>query len=393
MLEFEVSWEDPGLEFDEVLFDGIKLCANKCEFCYVHQMPKGFRKSLYIMDDDYRLSFLYGSFVTLTNLTDDDFNRILSEKLSPLYVSVHATDQALRSDMMKWWKLKVKDETATKIQDSLKRLEPIDLYTQLVLMPGRNDGDHFDESIEYLSSLPNVQSVACVPVGLTEHRRNLPNLRPFNALEARDVLNRAHVWQKKLLEERGTRFIFPSDEFYILAGYPLPPEEAYEGYPMLENGVGMVRDFLSEPLPELPLSVPETKVILGTGTLFAPVLEMAVEALRAVKGLEIEVRAVQNRTFGEPTTVAGLLTGRCFLHGVKPAEADLLIVSPSTLRYGTETMLDEVTLTELRANLKMDVRSGGKSLAELARVILSNAVSSSLPQFGMSAHAIKEHRA
>ena len=205
-------------------------------------------------------------------------------------------------------------------------------------------------------------------------------------------MNRAHKWQKKLLEERGTRFIFPSDEFYILAGYPLPPEEAYEGYPMLENGVGMVRDFLSEPLPELPLSVPETKVILGTGTLFAPVLEMAVEPLRAVRGLEIEVRAVQNRTFGEPTTVAGLLTGRCFLHGVKPAEADLLIVSPSTLRYGTETMLDEVTLTELRANLKMDVRSGGKSLAELARVIFSNA-SSSLPQFGMSAHAVKEHRA
>ena len=149
---------------------------------------------------------------------------------------------------------------------------------------------------------------------------------------------------------------------------------------------------MSEPLPELPLSVPETKVILGTGTLFAPVLEMAVEALRAVKGLEIEVRAIANRTFGEPTTVAGLLTGRCFLHGVQPAEADLLIVSPSTLRYGTETMLDEVTLSELRAHLKMDVRSGGKSLAELVRVILSNA-SSSLPQFGMSAHAIKEHRA
>jgi putative radical SAM enzyme (TIGR03279 family) len=392
LLEFEVSWEDPGLEFSEVLFDGIKLCANKCEFCYVHQMPKGFRKSLYIMDDDYRLSFLYGSFVTLTNLTDDDFNRILSENLSPLYVSVHATDQNLRSDMMKWWKLKVKDENATKIQDALKRLEPIDLYTQLVLMPGRNDGDHFDESIEYLSSLPNVQSVACVPVGLTEHRRNLPNLRPFNKEEARDVLNRAHVWQKKMLEERGTRFIFPSDEFYILAGYPLPPEEAYEGYPMLENGVGMVRDFLSEPLPELPASVPATKVILGTGTLFAPVLELAVEPLRAIKGLEIEVRAINNKTFGEPTTVAGLLTGRCFLHGIKPAEADLLLVSPSTLRYGTETMLDEVTLSELRANLKMDVRSGGKSLAELLRVILENA-SSSLPQFGMSAHAAKEHRA
>ena len=391
-LHFHAEWEDPGLEFSEVLFDGIKLCANKCEFCYVHQMPKGFRKSLYVMDDDYRLSFLYGSFVTLTNLTEADFDRILGENLSPLYVSVHTTDQALRADMMKWWRLKVKDPEATKIQDALTRLEPIDLYTQLVLLPGRNDGDHLDDSLEYLSSLPNVQSVACVPVGLTGHRRNLPELRPYTPAEAQDVLRRAHVWQKKLLRERGTRFIFPSDEFYLIAGWPLPPEDAYEGFPMLENGVGMVRDFLSGPLPELPAAMPTTKVILGTGTLFAPVLEEAVQPLRAIQGLEIEVRAIQNVTFGEPTTVAGLLTGKCFLQAIQPGEADLLLVSPSTLRYGTETMLDEITLTDLRSSLRMDVRSGGRTLGELARVILENALVNA-PQFGKSAHAIKENQA
>ena len=388
-LRFRVEWEDPGLEFAEVVFDGIKLCANKCEFCYVHQMPRGFRKSLYVMDDDYRLSFLYGSFVTLTNLTDADFERILSEGLSPLYVSVHATDQALRADMMKWWRLKVRDEGSTRIQDALKRLEPIDLYTQLVLLPGRNDGGHLEDSLAYLAALPNVLSVAVVPVGLTEHRRNLPELRPYAPDEARAVLEIAHRWQRRMLAERGTRFVFPSDEFYILAGHAFPPEDDYEGYPMLENGVGMVRDFLAEPLPELPARVPATRVILGTGALFAPILERAVEPLRAVEGLEVEVRAVPNRTFGAPTTVAGLLTGRCFLHAVQPGEADLLLVSPSTLRYGTETMLDEVTLPELRARLKMDVRAGGRSLAELARTVLENATFAA-PQFGASAHAVKE---
>jgi putative radical SAM enzyme (TIGR03279 family) len=409
-LHFTVEWEDPGLEFEEVLFDGIKICANKCEFCYVHQMPQGFRKSLYVMDDDFRLSFLYGSFVTLTNLSEEDFDRILSENLSPLYVSVHTTDQALRADMMKWWRLKVKDPESTKIQDALARLESIDLYTQLVLLPNRNDGEHFEETLEYLTGLPNVQSVACVPVGLTGHRRNLPDLRPYNASEARAVLEIAHRWQRKMLEERGTRFIFPSDEFYLLAGHPLPPEEAYEGFPMLENGVGMVRDFLSdgfssEGLPPLPKAVPATKVIIGTGPLFAPVLELALEPLRAVRGLDVEVRVIPNISFGEPTTVAGLLTGRCFLAGVKPGEADLLMVSPSTLRYGTEIMLDEITLTDLRERLKMDVQAGGKNLCELVGAILERTNLKhaglehgghemnrlNLPQFGQSAHAIKDN--
>ncbi len=387
---FTVEWEDPGLEFSEVLFDGIRLCANKCEFCYVHQMPRGFRKSLYVMDDDYRLSFLYGSFVTLTNLTEDDFTRILAENLSPLYVSVHSTDQALRADMMKWWRLKVKDEGSTQIQEALERLAPIDLYTQLVLLPGRNDGEHLEGSLEYLSGLPNVQSVACVPIGLTEHRRNLPELRPFLPDEARAVLRIAHRWQKKLLAERGTRFIFPSDEFYILAGEPLPSEEAYEGFPMLENGVGMVRDFLTGELPPLPHAIPETRVLIGTGSLFAPILDRAVEPLRAIQGLRLEVREIENKSFGAVTSVAGLLTGRCFLESVQPGEADLLLVSPSTLRYGTETMLDEITLSDLRQRLRMDVRAGGKNLAELMRVILENAAIGSLPQFGSSAHSLKD---
>ncbi|PYE55725.1 putative radical SAM enzyme (TIGR03279 family) [Deinococcus yavapaiensis KR-236] len=389
---FTVNWEDPGLEFEEVLFDGIKKCANKCDFCYVHQMPRGFRKSLYIMDDDYRLSFLYGSFVTLTNLTDADVNRILDENLSPLYVSVHTTNQALRHDLMKWWKLKVKDPEVVKIQDMIERLEPIDLYTQIVLVPGRNDGEYLDETLAYLSSRPNVVSVAVVPVGLTDHRTNLAKVETFDRDSARDVLKRTEAWRRTMLEERGTRFVFPSDEFYLLAGLPLPSEDEYEGFPMLENGVGMIRDFLTEALPEhLPARIAPRKVILGTGTLFAPSLDLAVEPLRAIEGLEIEVRPITNRTFGVATTVAGLLTGRCFRHAVQPGEADLLIVPPTTLRYGTELMLDDVSLTELSGELRMNVKAGGSTLGELARVILGDALGGNL-QFGMSAHAVKEAR-
>ncbi|AFZ68451.1 Fe-S oxidoreductase [Deinococcus peraridilitoris DSM 19664] len=388
---FEVEWEDPGLEFEEVLFDGIKKCANKCDFCYIHQMPRGFRKSLYIMDDDFRLSFLYGSFVTLTNLTDADVNRILDENLSPLYVSVHTANIELRQDLMKWWKLKVKDERTTNIRDMIERLEPIDLYTQVVLVPGRNDGEHLDETLAYLAGRPNVISAAVVPVGLTDHRNNLAHVDTFDADGARDVLRRVNLWRARLLQERGTRFVFPSDEFYLLAGESLPSEEEYEGFPMLENGVGMVRDFLTEGLPPLPARVSPRRVILATGTLFAPALERAVEPLRDVEGLQIEVRPIINRTFGVATTVAGLLTGRCFRHAVEPGEADLLIVPPTTLRYGTELMLDDVSLNELRGELRMDVRPGGSTLGELARVLLGEDLNSQ-PQFGFSAHAVKEQR-
>ncbi|HEX7004503.1 MAG TPA: DUF512 domain-containing protein [Trueperaceae bacterium] len=389
--EFGAAWEDPGLEFDEVIFDGIRRCANKCDFCYVHQMPRGMRKSLYMMDDDFRTSFLYGSFVTLTNLSEEDVQRILDEELSPLYVSVHTTDEELRREMMKWWRLKVQDESSTSIRGMLERLRPIDLYTQIVTLPGRNDGQHLTDTLEFLAEQPNVLASAVVPVGLTEHRRNLPDVRGFTADEARDVVNRVRPLQKRLLAQRGTRFVFLSDEFYLLAGEPLPGADEYEGYTMLENGVGMVRDFLSEPLPRLPVRLEQPRrVILGTGKLFAPVLERAVEPLRRIRGLELEVRALRNRTFGEMTTVAGLLAGRDFLSQIEPGEADLLLVSPNVLKYGTELLLDDRTLGDLRSELRMDVEVGGSSLGELAQAVLTGVSAASGTQFGFSTHALKE---
>lgn len=390
VVTFDVRWEDPGLDFDEVIFDGIRLCANKCDFCYIHQMPQGMRDSLYIMDDDFRTSFLYGSFVTLTNLTSDDIERVLDERLSPLYVSVHSADEALRYDLMKPWPNKVPGDEVLSIRGMLERLEPIELYTQMVMVPGRNDGPSLSATLEYLASLPNVLAVATVPVGLTGHRRNLPALEPYTPEQARAVLQRVHAFQERMRAERGTRFVFASDEFYLVAGEPLPASEAYEGYPMLENGIGMVRDFLDEGPGPLPGSTEPRRVLLATGKLFAPVLERAVAPLRAVSGLELEVRAVPNITFGEVTTVAGLLAGRDLLAAVQPGEADLLLVSPNILKYGTRTTLDDVTLDDVAARLAMPVATGGTTLGELTRTLLDGPGATSLPAFGFSTHAVKE---
>lgn len=394
-LSFGVAWEEPGIEFEEVIFDGIRLCANHCDFCYIHQMPKGMRKSLYIMDDDFRTSFLYGSFVTLTNLRESDVERIVDEELSPLYVSVHTADEQKRAELMKWWPNKVPLQESTSIRTMFERLESIDFYTQLVLVPGRNDGDELDKTLDYLTSLPNVLSVAAVPVGLTGHRGHLAEVDTYEREAAVDVLDRIGRWQRRLLAERGTRFVFASDEFYLTAGRDLPTTAEYEGFPMLENGVGMVRDFIDAPTPALPAalstgrSTPK-RVIMATGRLFAPVLEAAVEPLRAVKNLDLEVRALTNRTFGAVTTVAGLLAGRDVLAGVRPGEADLLLLSPNMFKYGTHTMLDDRTIDDLRRELRMEVEVGGTDLAALFGSVVNGAAASHLPSFGFSTHAIKE---
>jgi len=196
-----------------------------------------------------------------------------------------------------------------------------------------------------------------------------------------------------MLSERGTRFIFASDEFYLLAGQQLPNDEAYEGYQMLENGVGMIRDFLSSPLPELPKSITTPKkVLLATGKLFAPVLEKAIEPLLNIENLDIEVRMLKNVTFGEVTTVTGLLAGKDFIQQIQPNEADLLLISPNVLKFGTETMLDDVTLDDLRQQLEMDIQVGGTNLGELFQTILGQSSRQIEPQFGYSTHALKENQ-
>ena len=391
VISFSVSWEAPGLEFEDVIFDGINLCANQCEFCYVHQMPKGFRKSLYLMDDDFRTSFLYGSFVTLTNLTEQDVCRILDERLSPLYVSVHTTNSGLRDKMMKPLAGKVKDPKSLRIAEMIERLQEIDLYTQIVLVPGRNDGAELEESLEYLASRSNVLAVALVPVGLTEHRINLPEIQTYAIQEAQDVVKRVERFQKLMKAKRDSRFVYLSDEFYLVSGLRVPPTYAYEGFPMLENGVGMVRDFLDEPLTK-PTGIYNgpRRVMLVTGQLFYPILSEAIEPLKLVEGLDLEIRCLENRTFGAMTTVAGLLAGRDILEQIEPEEADLLLLSPNIVRYGTETLLDEINLDYLRKELGMEVALGENTLGKLGQQILYGATTSTRPSFGFSTHALKE---
>jgi len=372
-LPVEVEFEEPGVEFAEVLFDGVRECVNRCEFCYIHQMPKGFRRSLYVMDDDFRLSFLYGSFVTLTNLSDADLNRIENEHLSPLYVSVHATDVELRRRMMRHLKPKVQSDQALRLDKIFERLGPagIDLYTQLVLVPGRNDFDHLKASVEWLAGWPNVLAVAVVPVGLTSHRSHLPNLQAYGASGALEVLAQCDRLRERYLAERGSRFVHPSDEFYILAGRAFPAAEEYEGFPMLENGVGMVRDFESEPLLSLPSEVAPRRVICLTGTLFAPLLEGYAAPLRGVRGLALTIRPVVNRTFGPQVTCAGLLCGADLLPAVTQGEADLVIVPRTLLRHASETLLDDVTVDDLSREWRCPVVAGENSLAGLGRAVLS----------------------
>lgn len=367
-----VEFEEPGVEFAEVLFDGVRECANRCEFCYIHQMPRGFRRSLYVMDDDFRLSFLYGSFVTLTNLSDADLDRIENERLSPLYVSVHATDAELRARMMRHVKPKVQSAEALRLERVFERLASagITLYTQLVLVPGHNDGGHLDRSVEWLGAWPNVEAVAVVPVGLTSHRSHLPGLEAYTAEGAADVLARCDRLRHRYQAERGSRFVHPSDEFYILAGRPFPAAETYEGFPMLENGVGMVRDFESEPLPLLPAAIPPRRVICLTGTMFSPLLERYVSPLRGVRGLDLKVRPVTNQTFGPSVTCAGLLCGQDLRPAVSPGEADLVVVPRTVLRHGTETLLDDLTLDDLSREWRCPVIAGDNSLAGLARAVL-----------------------
>jgi NifB/MoaA-like Fe-S oxidoreductase len=369
---FEVAWEDPGLEFDDVIFDGLRLCANKCEFCYVHQMPKGFRKSLYVMDDDYRTSFLYGSFVTLTNLTEDDVRRILDEHLSPLYVSVHTADEDLRRDMMKWWRLKVKDPRATSVRGMIERLEPIDLFTQVVAVPGRNDGEALDATLAYLASRPNVQAVAVVPVGLTGHRRNLPAVRTFTEpAEATPWWTRSRRSSAACSTERGSRFAFLSDEFYLVAGRRCRPPRRTRASPCSRTASAWcaTSSTRSPGRPARGACRAVARALRHRPRCSRPCSRGA-GAAACVAGLELEVRPLVNRTFGAVTTVTGLLAGRDVLTQVAPGEADLLLSRPSMLKYGTETLLDDRTLDDLRRELRMRVEVGGTHLGELVATIL-----------------------
>ena len=328
-------------------------CGNNCIFCFVHQLPRGMRRSLYVKDEDYRYSYLYGAYVTLTNLTDQDLHRILRQHLSPLYVSVHAIDQELREKLL--------GRSAPELIPLLKTLVNggIVLHTQVVVCPGINDGVHLETTLDALLDLaPGVRSLAIVPVGLTGHRQGLPDLRTHSSVEAAKLVRWVEQKQRTIRPRLGTRFLFAADELYLRAGLTFPPLDDYEDLPQIENGVGLVPAFRTEAAAVLdqagPLICPP--VSLATGVSAAGEVRRFIDQLAAKCGLDLRVHVVDNRFFGGQVTVAGLLTGRDLIEQLTAVALGRVLLIPDVmLREGEDIFLDGLRVAELAERLQVEV--------------------------------------
>ncbi len=343
--------DDLGLGFAEDVFDGMRRCGNHCIFCFENQMPAGMRASLSVRDDDFRLSFLHGNFVTLTNLRAGEMARILRERLSPLYVSVHATDPEARRRLLNL-------RRAPDIRAQLAQLAAggIQLHTQIVLCPDWNDGAVLAQTLDDLAALhPAVLSVGVVPVGLTAHRPEGPAVRAVTPADAAAALELITQRQTALLSRLGTRLIFPADEFYAATSQPLPLAEAYEGYPQRENGIGLSRLFLDElaSVKHWPASAGR-RITLVTGTLAAPLLEQLAARLRRAE-FAVEVVAVPNTFYGGGVSVAGLLTGRDLHAALRGRTLGEMVLLPARTLNADGIFLDDTTPAELEAALGVPI--------------------------------------
>lgn len=382
-LEIEKDYdEDLGIVFENGLMDDYKSCHNKCIFCFIDQMPKGMRETLYFKDDDSRLSFLQGNYVTLTNMREKDLNRIIAYKLAPINISVQTTNPELRCKMLN---NRFAGEALKKI-DMLYEAG-IEMNGQIVLCKGVNDGEELERSIRDLTKyLPYMESVSVVPVGLSKYREGLYPLEPFTKEDAREVLATIHKWQKVCMESHGTHFIHASDEWYLLAEMDLPEEDNYDGYIQLENGVGMIRLLLDEfgealgalkermadkstPEEELPDRDDEHVVSMVTGLLMAPFLQkMAEDFMEVFPNYKLMVYPIRNDFFGERITVSGLLTGQDIKAQLQGKElGERLLLPCNLLRSGEEVFLDDMTLSELNVALQVEtdiVKSSGQDLLD-----------------------------
>jgi putative radical SAM enzyme (TIGR03279 family) len=310
--------EDLGVSFAEITTDGIRQCHNRCLFCFVDQMPPSLRSTLYVKDDDYRYSFLQGTFVTLTNLKEDDLRRIAELKLSPLYVSVHTTNPELRARLLR-------NKRAAKIMEQLRFLAEhgIEIHAQIVLCARVNDEEELRRSIEDLRQLwPAIRSLAVVPVGLTQYRTHLTKIESISVDRAQATIDLVTHYQQTFLQELGTRFVYLADEFYLMTGQAIPHRDAYEGFPQLENGIGIVRLFIDDFAENLtrirqPVKLKE-RFLLLTGVAAAPILADILEQLnKLIDGNPIQMTVVENNFFGGLVTVAGLLSGSDIIKTVR----------------------------------------------------------------------------
>lgn len=345
-----------GLTFDSYLMDAQHSCKNKCIFCFIDQLPKGMRDTLYFKDDDSRLSFLFGNYITLTNLTEHEVERIIKMHISPVNISVHTTNPELRCKMMN-------NRFAGDTLDIIKRFDDagIRLNFQLVLVPGYNDGDELSRSLRDLSCYKNVECIASVPVGLTKFREGLAEIEPFNKQTAAEVISITEEIAKENKQKYGNRLVYAADEFYLKAEIPMPDFKEYGDFPQLDNGVGMWSLFQHDAAEALAnIEVPSTprKVTCVTGVAAFPLLKATVDKAASIwHNLECEVVKIENNFFGEKITVAGLITGQDIIAQLKGKPlGDYLLIPSNMLRFERDLFLDDVSVEELERQLGVTVK-------------------------------------
>lgn len=365
------TYEDLGLDFETYLMDKKKHCKNKCIFCFVDQNPKGMRETIYFKDDDERLSFLHGNYITLTNLKPTDLDRIIKMRISPINISVHTTDPELRVRMMK-------NKTSGNVLTLMKKLADgnIQMNAQIVLCRGFNDGEALKKTLLDLRELfPQVQSVAIVPSGLTDHRDGLEKLIPFDEKSAAETIELVNALGDDNIKTLGHRIFFASDEFYLTAGVPLPEEDYYEGYMQLDNGVGMLRCHREEFLIALGSeeSAPlERTVTVATGKAAAKhISELCRLAEEKFKPLKINVIAVENKFFGEKITVSGLVVGKDLINAAKGQQLGSKLLIPKTmLRSDGDLFLDNTSVEDVESALGVELVSVGESGDDLLYALI-----------------------
>lgn len=361
--------EDPGLVFEDGIMDEYRRCHNKCIFCFIDQMPKGMRDTLYFKDDDSRLSFLQGNYVTLTNMSDEDIDRVIRYNLEPINISFQTTNPKLRCMMM----------GNRHAGDALKKADrlyeaSIRMNGQIVLCKGINDGEELDRSLKDLSCyIPCLESVSVVPVGLSKHREGLYHLEPFTASDSLEVIRQIEGWQERIYKEHGIHFVHASDEWYLNAGVDIPPADRYDDFLQLENGVGMVRLLIDETEEAMKTLRPDgrsRRFSVATGSLVYPVIKDLTERMKSLfPNIEVMVYPIVNDFFGEHVTVSGLLTGRDICGQLKGKDlGDALYLPESLLRHGTLTLLDDMTTEDIQDALQVPVgivKSDGASFTAL----------------------------
>ncbi|MBE9114944.1 TIGR03279 family radical SAM protein [Lusitaniella coriacea LEGE 07157] len=361
-IEIEKEFDDDlGLEFETALFDGLIQCNNKCPFCFIDQQPPGKRETLYLKDDDYRLSFLYGSYLTLTNLSQREWDRIEKLRLSPLYVSVHATEPEVRTRLLK-------NSRAGQILNQFKWFQErrLQVHAQVVVCPGINDGIHLEKTLLDLAAfhageVPAIASVAVVPVGLTRFRPNLEELMPVSREKAREVIAQVQELQEKFYQEWGSHFAWLADEWFLIAQQDLPPESHYEDYPQIGNGVGSIRQFIKQFEEKANQRLPKKieihrNLTWVVGNAVEQAFKPLVQQLNEVEGLEVNLIALNSNYWGQEITVTGLLTGQDLLEGLQGKVLGDAIILPSLMLKANDTrFLDDMTLKSLAKQLEIKI--------------------------------------